>query len=363
MSRLKLITPLLLFASCSLAGWWAFAPKGLCFVRSVGDTAWRSWVYVDSAGKAGYADSARGTAFLGGYAASAYPTLAASNVFAGKCQTFTDSIRLLRSGANDTSYWCWDGDTLRHRSTKPVSWEGRYRKFRRWSAFDTANISIAHVGPYIYPYGVLNVVGYQPIVSLFDLTNNNQNAFGIAGGQFQIRVSNNFRALNARHDSGQVMIGSSSSAVNRLDVEGNCAIGAAYSGSSAAPTNGLIVEGATAVCTTAARGTAKLTVKGNIDCDTVLAIVPVAESTKALPDSITATVVQADRGRFTNCYTSGTDSAGTQKGITGTFSGNVSIGGTFSFWGVVMDSSQYVNDTLYWWKAGKRAVMGVFATP
>ena len=108
MSRLKLITPLLLFASCSLAGWWAFAPKGLCFVRSVGDTAWRSWVYVDSAGKAGYADSARGAAFLGGTAAAAYRLLAPRTVDTASTATPTpncdsiDQYNLTALAANAT---------------------------------------------------------------------------------------------------------------------------------------------------------------------------------------------------------------------------------------------------------------------
>ena len=114
MSRLKLITPLLLSASCSLAGWWAFAPKGLCFVRSVGDTAWRSWVYVDSAGKAGYADSARGAAYLGGSAASAYATLAGNpNTFSGResiattttYNTLTSRLAVAAASGLDTPFW------------------------------------------------------------------------------------------------------------------------------------------------------------------------------------------------------------------------------------------------------------------
>jgi len=44
----RLLISLALLASSTLAGYWAFAPKGLCFVRSPGDTAWCSWLYADS---------------------------------------------------------------------------------------------------------------------------------------------------------------------------------------------------------------------------------------------------------------------------------------------------------------------------
>ena len=63
---LRSLISLALFASSTLAGYWAFAPKGLCFVRSPGDTAWRSWAYVDSASVS--ANSHK----LGGSAAAAY---------------------------------------------------------------------------------------------------------------------------------------------------------------------------------------------------------------------------------------------------------------------------------------------------
>lgn len=50
---------------------------------------------------------------------------------------------------------------------------------------------------------------------------------------------------------------------NRLDVKGATAIGATYSGTNTAPANGLLVEGSVAICSTAARSTEKLFVKGD----------------------------------------------------------------------------------------------------
>lgn len=51
--------------------------------------------------------------------------------------------------------------------------------------------------------------------------------------------------------------------VNRLDVEGGVAIGAAYSGTSVAPANGLLVEGDVAIGTTAVATNGNLTVQGD----------------------------------------------------------------------------------------------------
>ncbi|MFA5857622.1 MAG: hypothetical protein WC955_00995 [Elusimicrobiota bacterium] len=44
------------------------------------------------------------------------------------------------------------------------------------------------------------------------------------------------------YDNGNIAIGNASPA-NKLDIEGNCAIGATYAGTSAGPANGLIIEG------------------------------------------------------------------------------------------------------------------------
>lgn len=60
--------------------------------------------------------------------------------------------------------------------------------------------------------------------------------------------SDSVTAIN--YNGGNVGIGLTTP-VNKLDVEGNMAIGATYSGTSAAPTNGLIVEGSVGIGTTA----------------------------------------------------------------------------------------------------------------
>jgi len=62
---------------------------------------------------------------------------------------------------------------------------------------------------------------------------------------------------------GNASIGTTT-AVNRLDVEGAAAIGATYSGSSTAPSNGLLVEGAVRIGTTASPDKAKVVVNGKV---------------------------------------------------------------------------------------------------
>ncbi|MFA5857623.1 MAG: hypothetical protein WC955_01000 [Elusimicrobiota bacterium] len=48
------------------------------------------------------------------------------------------------------------------------------------------------------------------------------------------------------YDNGNVAIGNTSPA-NKLDIEGNCAVGATYAGTSAGPANGLIIEGSVGI--------------------------------------------------------------------------------------------------------------------
>lgn len=62
--------------------------------------------------------------------------------------------------------------------------------------------------------------------------------------------------------SGNVGIGTTS-ASNRLDVEGGMAVGAAYSGSNAAPTNGLIVEGRVGIGVNSVNGESNLAIGSN----------------------------------------------------------------------------------------------------
>lgn len=69
------------------------------------------------------------------------------------------------------------------------------------------------------------------------------NTYALAVGRIDT-VGNGRISLFAVQNDGKVGIGNVDSPVNRLDVEGNVAIGASYSGTSSAPTNGLVVEGA-----------------------------------------------------------------------------------------------------------------------
>jgi len=343
LSCVKLLTPLLLFASCSLAGWWAFAPKGLCFVRSVGDTAWRSWVYVDSAGKAGYADSARGAAFLGGYAASAYPRLAAANTFSASPQTFdTIDFKKLRGGLTpiNTGYYATvaGGISDTASDTCAVVSGGSGNK---------ASAKFAAIGG-----GKNNKAQYEFATIAGGSGNKAVDYSFIGGGSGGLAYANYTVVVGGQSNSatgvnGAVVGGGSNVATGFAFVGGGYGNRASGSYSS--------IPGGT-----------------NDTASGVASFVGGGIGNNATDSCSRAGGINARALKFEDVYTepggrckriTNVDSAGTQKGITGTFSGNVSIGGTFSFWGVVMDSSQYINDTLYWWKAGKRAVIGVFATP
>ena len=73
-------------------------------------------------------------------------------------------------------------------------------------------------------------------------------------------LTEKFTILN----NGKTAIGDNLTPKNKLDVAGAMVIGASSAGVDTAPTNGLLVNGATALCSTATRSTEKLFVKGNI---------------------------------------------------------------------------------------------------
>jgi len=268
----RLLISLALFASSTLAGYWAFAPKGLCFVRSPGDTAWRSWAYVDSASVS--ANSHK----LGGYAAAEYPRLAVADSWTRR-HIWTSSASSYVGNA------C--GVSIEANSAG--------------SGFICAN-ALSPADPTV---GICNGAN-------FGFNGSTSNFYGIGIGALRNGKYDIWHQTGIGNGGGYRWYIATTEKMT-MDKTGMVGVGIT------APTQALSVAGS---------------------------------------ESLTTNMWT---GGWT--HTVGTDSAAAQKGLAVIGSDSVKTSGKFIFGGVAIDSNQYINDTLYWWKAGKRGVMGVFATP
>ena len=314
---LRSLISLALFASSTLAGYWAFTPKGLCFVRSPGDTAWRSWLYVDSSSVSATARLSRNSDSLGGHAAAAYPRLAAANVFTGSPQTMPRCSIATAAGAATNPFVVLDSQNtatvvitpegnIQNQTTSMTAKRGFYtlsgtKKILNYQGLDVGGKSYAFFGTNrTWGKGAWDSIGWYG---------------NRPGGDFQV-TDNVFQfyvwSANSMAQHEIMRCGSLTNA-NKV---------------------GWLKLGANITTDAAAR----LDVNGSVQVDTNLNV-----------NGWTHTV--------------GTDSAAAQKGLAVIGSDSVKTSGKFIFGGVAIDSNQYINDTLYWWKAGKRGVMGVFATP
>ena len=272
---LRSLISLALFASSTLAGYWAFAPKGLCFVRSPGDTAWRSWLYVDSAG---------GSARLGGLAPAAFAKLIGSGTDSLGNYAVVEAARLSGSTAADAN--------LTIRSTSHAT-KGNILFGNSCYNDSTNRLGIGTTTP----TAALTVCGN------IRSRQNDKWDFWTSGSvsDAYMQGSTNGWTTNAFSPDASFNWTTTASGTRTL---------------MSLDSTRLALYGRLAVCTTGVRSPNELFVKGDIEAS----------------------------GAVT-----GGDSVKTR--------------GKFIFGGVAIDSNQYINDTLYWWKAGKRGVMGVFATP
>lgn len=95
----------------------------------------------------------------------------------------------------------------------------------------------------------------------YDIIGSTGTGAAMGAGSFGIWDNTNSAYRFVIGPTGNLAVGTTS-AVNRLDVEGGVAIGAGYSGTSIAPTNGLIVEGSVGIGVNAITGGSKLQVTG-----------------------------------------------------------------------------------------------------
>ncbi len=108
----------------------------------------------------------------------------------------------------------------------------------RYGTYNNVNAAIGNTGQ---AYGTVNIVNHDGTGNVYS----NYNSTGSSATSGNVWGTYNI-GEDYNYFQGSVGVGTSIP-VNKLDVEGGVAIGSSYSGSSAAPTDGLIVEGNSAI--------------------------------------------------------------------------------------------------------------------